>query len=71
MYICDECRVEVDPRHPEVIYAVSLRLVDTFTGTVVREGPGVFFHAGCFPDAPDLLRLKPKPGTPESLPRAS
>jgi hypothetical protein len=71
MYVCNECRSEVDPRHPEVVYAVTLHVVETFLSTMYREGPGVYFHSDCFRRADSRFRRKPKPGLPESLPRAS
>jgi hypothetical protein len=71
MYLCQECRAEVDPLHPEVVYAVPLRTVSTFLGTAYREGPGVYFHQDCLPLAREEFRVKPKPGTPATLPRAS
>jgi hypothetical protein len=71
MYLCHECRADVDPLNPKVVYAVRLRTVNTFLGTEYREGPGVYFHLDCLPLAREELRVKPKPGTPAALPRAS
>lgn len=62
MYICESCH-EVEPADSGVIYAVELKDATTMGGgKEVVEGPGVFFHAGCYPyGATDHFRRKPKP----------
>jgi hypothetical protein len=60
MLICQNCRSEVEPSDPAVVYAVEMVDLDD-AGADAIEGLGVLFHERCYPVGSSDYRRKPMP----------
>jgi hypothetical protein len=55
--VCEECGVEVDPTHPDVVRAFEQVVIRAMgVGKQRMDGLPVFFHRGCFHEG-DEYRL--------------
>jgi hypothetical protein len=72
MFICAQCKTELDPSDARVVYAVALIEVTAFgVGTRLAEGLGDYFHESCFPSEAREWRLKQKPSDRFAPPEAA